>query len=85
MMTVDGKIEKPVVDSFEAHGEVWVVHDKAGKFSVSHGGTGWGVPRCKAFDADTSKKLAIALLAKIDHEEIKKGLEKALNYGKEKE
>jgi len=85
MMTKEGKVEKLVVAEFEAHGEVWVVHDKLGEFVVSHAGTGWGLNGCGAFDVETSKKLALDKLALIDHDKIKAGLETARNYGKEKE
>jgi len=85
MMTKDGKVEKPVLDSFQAHGEVWVIHDKLGEFVVSHADTGWGLPGCGALDVDTCKRSALEKLALIDHDKIKAGLDKARNYGKEKE
>jgi len=85
MMTKDGKVEKPVLDTFQAHGEVWVVHEGLRDFRVSHAGTGWGLSGCGALDVETCKRLALEKLALIDHDKIKAGLEKARNYGKEKE
>ena len=84
MMTVNGKIEKNVYTDFLAHGETWVVHDKDGEYSVSHAGTGWGVPGCKAFDVTTAMELGKKKLESIDPAKIKEGLEKALQYQKEK-
>jgi len=89
MMTKDGKVEKPVLDTFQAHGEVWVIHDRfvgpGWGLSVSHAETGWGLPGCGALDVETCKRLALEKLALIDHDKIKAGLEKARNCGKEKE
>lgn len=70
MMTVEGPVEKEILDSFEMHGETWVIHYKNGGFSASHRDTGHGVPRTFADGIQGCKALAMAEIAKQTPEKI---------------
>ena len=64
--SLDGKGRRPhpYVDSFEAHGHVWVVHRKIYGigFKVSHRGSGYAVPSPEGVDPESAKAKAMAFL-----------------------
>jgi len=64
--TLDGKVKREYayVDSFEAHGHTWVVHRKIYGvcFGVSHGASGYALPKIDAVSAEEAKAQGIAYL-----------------------
>ena len=62
----DGKSRKdhPYVDSFEAHGEVWVIHRRLYRigFTVSHKASGCALPGIETVRPEEAKVKAMAFL-----------------------
>jgi len=64
--TFDGKSRRdhPYVDSFEAHGELWVIHRRLFKigFGVSHKASGYALPKVETVRPEEAKVKAMTYL-----------------------
>lgn len=62
----DGKSRRdhPYVDSFEAHGHVWVIHRKLYRigYGASHKASGFGVPGVESVTPEEAKLKAMGYL-----------------------
>jgi hypothetical protein len=64
--TLDGKTRRdhPYIDSFEAHGFDWVVHQRLYGigYTVSHKASGWAIPHVESVRPEEAKVKAMAYL-----------------------
>lgn len=64
--TLDGKTRRDheYVDSFESHGELWVIHRRLFRmgYGCSHKASGYALPKVEAVRPEEAKVRAMALL-----------------------